>query len=119
MVRHIGAVASAPPPSGMPPQGNLAARDIEGLGAELIDYHAIFAPLFFRREQQEWGAKYLQGQMLAIERKTIEPMALALEGGDVQAMQQFISDGAWDDEAILVTHQGLVAESLGTPRVGY
>jgi hypothetical protein len=31
--------------------------------------------------------------MLPIERKSIEPMALAWDGGDVQAMQQFIGQG--------------------------
>ncbi len=111
-------VASVPPPSGMPPEVNLAPRDVKALKAELIDYHAIFAPLFFRQEQRDWSIKYFQGQMLRIERKSIEPMALALEGGDVQAMQQFISDGAWDDETILATHQGLVAETLGDPETG-
>lgn len=118
MAKYVSTVATTPPPSGMPPELNLAPRDVETLMAELIDYHAIFAPLFFRREQREWSIKYLAGQMLAIERKTIEPMALALEGGDVQAMQQFISDGAWNDEMVLKTHQGLVAESLGDPETG-
>lgn len=56
--------------------------------------------------------------MLAIERKSIEPIALDLEGGDVQAMQQFISDGAWNDEMVLKTHQGLVAERLGDSETG-
>ena len=45
-------------------------------------------------------------------------MALALDGGDVQAMQQFISQGAWDDEAVLERHQQLVAETLGDAASG-
>lgn len=111
-------MGASPPPSGMPPEVNLAPRDVRALGAELAEYHSIFAPLFWRYEQQEWSMKYLQGQMLTIERKTIEPMALALEGGNVQAMQQFISDGAWDDDVILEAHQELVAESLGDGQTG-
>lgn len=110
--------ASTPPPSGMPPEGNLTPRDVEALMGELVDYHAIFSPLFLRQEQREWSVKYMQGQMLHIDRKSIEPMALALEGGDVQAMQQFISEGAWDDELILETHQRLVAETLGDSETG-
>jgi hypothetical protein len=43
-------MAGTPPPSGMPPEGNLAPRDIRALKDELIDCHAIFSPLFFRRE---------------------------------------------------------------------
>jgi SRSO17 transposase len=45
-------------------------------------------------------------------------MALALPGGEVQAMQQFISQGAWDDEPILHHHQQLVAQTLGDSATG-
>lgn len=92
---------------------NLAPRDVEWLASELMDYHAVFALLFFREEQREQSLKYLQGQMLAIEHKSIEPMADALQGGNVQAMQQFIGLGAWDDDLVLSSYQDLVAESLG------
>lgn len=113
-----GAPEAAPPPSGMPPTLNLAPRDVEGLAAELVAYHQLFAPLFLREEQRRWALKYLQGQTLDIERKSVEPMALALEGGNVQAMQQFIGVGAWQDEPILETHQRLVADSLGDQGTG-
>jgi len=94
---------------------NLAPRDIEALVEELQVYHAIFSPFFRRREQREWGLQYLHGQLLDLPRKSIEPMALALPGGNVRAMQQFIGEGAWDDAAMLVAHQRLVAETLGEP----
>jgi len=110
--------AAAPPPSGWPPGNNLAPRDIEELANELVAYHALFAPLFRREEQRQWALKYLQGQLLDLERKSVEPMALALEGGNVQAMQQFISAGAWDDDAVLQQHQRLVAETLGDAATG-
>jgi hypothetical protein len=45
-------------------------------------------------------------------------MALALEHGNVQALQQFIGVGAWDDAAVLQRHQPLVAETLGDPETG-
>ena len=45
-------------------------------------------------------------------------MALAVEGGNVQAMQQFIGVGGWDDEAVLARHQQLVAETLGDAQRG-
>jgi SRSO17 transposase len=108
----------APPPSGLPPTGNLAPRDVERLADALLAYQAEFAPLFRRAEQRHWALQYLQGQLLDLERKSIEPMALALADGDVQAMQQFISVGAWDDGALLERHQALVAESLGDPTTG-
>ena len=85
---------------------------------ELLAYHRAFAPLFQRAEQRHWALKYLEGQLLPLERKSIEPMADALVGGNVQAMQQFISVGAWDDDAVLARHQQLVAETLGDPATG-
>jgi SRSO17 transposase len=107
-----------PPPSGRAPDHNLAPRDVEALADDLVAYHAHFAPLFQRSEQRKWALAYLHGQLLELDRKSIEPMALALEGGDVQAMQQFISDGPWDDERVLEMHQQLVAETLGDAETG-
>jgi len=98
-----------------PPMVNLASRDFETLIEELQASHAIFSPFFRRREQREWGVQYLHGQLLDLPRKSIEPMALALPGGNVRAMQQFIGEGAWDDAAVLVAHHRLVAETLGEP----
>jgi SRSO17 transposase len=116
---HVIAAGSVvPPPSGRPPDHNLAPRDVAALADELVAYHAHFAPLFQRAEQRTWALAYLHGQLLDLERKSIEPMALALEGGNVQGMQQFISDGPWDDQRVLEQHQALVAETLGDPDTG-
>lgn len=102
-----------PPPSGRPPKVNLASRQIGGLHTHLKTYHQTFAPLFQRREQRHWSLKYMEGQMLSLERKSIEPMARALEGGDVQAMQQFASASPWPDDEIIRVHQREVAKTLG------
>ena len=96
-----------------PPPLDLSPEEIAALADELVDYHAAFAPLYYRKEQAHWGYKYLQGLMLPIERKSIEPMALALDGGDVQAMQQFIGQGQWQDDLLLRQHWRLVDETLG------
>ena len=96
-----------------PPPLELSPEDIAGLADELVEYHAAFADLYYRKEQAHWGLQYLQGLMLPIERKSIEPMALALEGGDVQAMQQFIGQGQWQDAALLQQHWRLVDATLG------
>jgi len=88
------------------------------MAEELVTYHTQFHDLFQRREQREWSAFYLRGQLAELERKTVEPMVLALKGPEVAAVragQQFLGEGAWEDEPILLRHQGLVAESLGEP----
>jgi SRSO17 transposase len=105
-------------PSSQKPERNLAPHDLEGIAEELVTYHALFHDLFQRREQREWSAFYLRGQLADLERKTVEPMVLALHGPDlaaVRAGQQFLGEGAWADAPILVRHQRLVAESLGEP----
>src|SRR6266487_160409 len=107
-----------PPPSGQPPVINLAPRDVEGLADALVAYYAHFAALFPRAEHRHWALAYLQGQFLDLERKSIEPMALAVADGSVQAMQQFISLGAWDDDRVLRAHQQLVADTLGDRATG-
>jgi SRSO17 transposase len=100
----------------------LRPEDLADVGEELAAYHAHFAPLFARREQRAWAAVYLRGLLLAdVRRKNVEAMALRLLGAGpdaarrVRALQQFIGEGAWDDDAILAEHQRLVAASLGEP----
>ena len=53
----VTAPAVSPPPSGRPPESNLAPRDVAGLADELVAYHALFAPLFRREEQRQWALK--------------------------------------------------------------
>src|SRR5215204_5928085 len=83
---------------------------------ELRAYHAIYSPLFQRREQREWSEQYLHGLLLNIPRKSIEPIVLSLKGADlnaVRAMQQFVGEGAWDDATILQRHWQEVNADLG------
>jgi SRSO17 transposase len=95
---------------------DLTPGDLATLLDELRGYHAIYSPLFQRREQREWSEKYMHGLLLDLPRKSIEPMVLSLEGTTpkaVRAMQQFLTDGAWDDEAILTRHGQEVEQALG------
>lgn len=99
---------------------NLASEEVASLARELMDYHQHFAPLYYRREQREWAAFYLRGLLTAdVPRKNVEAMALRLLGvgphaeRQVRALQQFIGEGKWDDDALLAEHQRLVNETLG------
>lgn len=116
--RAQGATQTSPPPSGQAPSENLARRDAKRLASELSDYYAEYTPLFARSEQREWAQLYLRGQLSDLERKSIEPMVLRERGKDinaVRAVQQFIGEGAWDDDRILEQHHQLVAQDLGEP----
>jgi SRSO17 transposase len=105
----IPAIATAPVLS-------LHPQEITRLVDDLHAYHAIYSPLFQRREQRQWSADSLRGLLLDIRRKSIAPMVLALHGADfnaIRAMQQFVSDGAWPDETILKRHWRAVDKTLG------
>jgi len=98
------------------PTLELTPQDVAGLVDELRAYHAIYAPLFQRQEQRDWAAQYLRGLLSALPRKSIEPMVLALVGADrnaVRGMQQFLSAGPWDDDALLRRHWQEVEQTLG------
>jgi SRSO17 transposase len=98
------------------PAMDLTPQAIDNLVEELRAYHAIYSPLFQRREQREGAAKYLHGLLLDIPRKSIEPMVLALEGAHpktVRTLQLFISEGTWDDDALLHRHWQEVEQVLG------
>jgi len=57
----------------------------------------------------------MAGQLSPLERKSIEPIALAVEDGNVRTMQRFISDAPWDDDRILAKYRSLVNDDLGSP----
>ena len=95
---------------------DLTPQDVDNLLEELRAYHALYAPLFQRREQRDWSVQYLRGLLSDLPRKSIEPMVLALVGADrkaVRGMQQFLSAGPWDDAAILQRHWQEVDQVLG------
>ncbi|MFJ9041882.1 IS701 family transposase [Streptomyces sp. NPDC102406] len=49
-----------------------------------------------RKDQRAKGECYLRGLMLEGRRKSIQPMAARLPDGDMQALQQFVSQSPWD-----------------------
>jgi SRSO17 transposase len=55
------------------------------------------------------------GQFSPLERKSIEPMALQVEGGKVRAMQRLVSDALWDEAAMRETYHRLVQDEMGEP----
>jgi SRSO17 transposase len=103
------------------PKMDLAIPDIEHLVEDLRAYHAIYRPLFQRREQRAAASTYLQGLLAPLPRKSIEPMVLAVEGvapNAVRAMQSFISEGQWNEERLWHQHWKEVATELGADEGG-
>src|SRR5262244_1829627 len=97
------------------PRFELTPRDVEGFLDELQTFHDHFRSCFARSEPRGHFFNYMVGQFSALERKSIEPMALEVAGGNVRGMQRFISDNIWDEDKMRQTYHGLVAAEMGDP----
>ena len=53
-----------------------------------------------RKERREHAEEYVRGLLMDGERKSIEPMADRLPGGDVQALQQFVNQSPWSTKEV-------------------
>jgi SRSO17 transposase len=97
------------------PKFELDRDDILGFAEELKGFHENFVDCFHRSESRDNFFRYMSGQFSQLERKSIEPIAIAMEGGKIRAMQRFVSDAPWDDDKIERKYRSLVNEDLGHP----
>jgi SRSO17 transposase len=81
---------------------------------ELKGFHEVFSDCFYRSESRDHFFRYMVGQFSELERKSIEPIALKVEDGNVRPMQRFISDAEWDDKKILNKYHSFINEDMGT-----
>ena len=97
------------------PKFDLGKGDVRDFMNELRGFHEQFADCFHRSESRDHFFNYMAGQFSALERKSIEPIALAIEDGNVRAMQRFVSVAQWDDDKIISNYRSLVYSDLGSP----
>ena len=97
------------------PKFDVRKEDIEDFHHELKGFHDYFRDCFSRSESRDHFFKYMVGQFSQLERKSIEPIALAVEQGNIRAMQHFVSDVMWDDDKVLDKYHTLVSDDLGDP----
>ena len=97
------------------PAFDLVRSDVEGFMEELWEFQSSFHDCFARSEPRAHFFDYMVGQLSPLARKSIEPMALEVEGGTVRGLQRFISDVRWDEEQMRWNYHQLVAEALGEP----
>jgi len=83
------------------PKFEINKEDIEDFSNELKGFHENFRDCFSRSESRTHFYNYMVGQFSELERKSIEPIALAVKDGNIRAMQHFISKVVWDDDKIL------------------
>jgi SRSO17 transposase len=96
------------------PKFTITKGDVKGFINELKGFHEVFSDCFHRSESRGHFFRYMVGQFSELERKSIEPIALNVEDGNVRPMQRFVSDAEWDDDRILNKYHSLVNEDMGT-----
>ena len=74
------------------PPFDVQVSDVEGFMDELQDFQSIFHDCFARSEARAHFLDYMVGQYSPLARKSIEPMALAVEGSSIRSLQRFLSD---------------------------
>ena len=84
---------------------------VEGRLARFLDQ---FGDCFGRSEPRENLAVYVRGQLSNLERKSVEPMALAA-GVRPRTQQCFLSRARWDDELLRDRTQPIVVRDFGSP----
>jgi len=97
------------------PQFDINKSDVDNFLDELTGFHENFQDCFHRSESRGHFFRYMVGQFSELERKSIEPIALSVENGNVRAMQRFISDAEWDDDKIQNKYRNMITEDLGSP----
>jgi SRSO17 transposase len=97
------------------PTFDVTPSDVAGFVEELWEFQSAFHDCFARSEPRAHFFDYMVGPLSPLARKSIEPMALHVEGGTIRGMQRFISDVHWDEEQMRWTYHQLVAEEMGEP----
>lgn len=95
------------------PKFELDRNDVEGFIGILKGFHAEFRDCFAREEGRNNFFFYSVGQFSQLERKSIEPIALNVEGAKVRAVQRFISEATWDEKKMIHKYRCLVNDDMG------
>ncbi len=98
------------------PKFTIEKKEVEDFIDELRVFHEQFNDCFSRSEPRENFFRYAVGRFSNLEKKSIEPIALNIQGGEVRSMQRFISDIVWDENKILHKYHNLVNEDMGNTK---
>ena len=78
-------------------------------------FHAFFAPVFGRKQWRERSRHYLQALLVQSgERRNAENLSETVPAS-ARAMQRFLTESPWDDDAVIGRLQEYLAPRLGHP----
>jgi SRSO17 transposase len=91
------------------------AADILSLEPMLAEFLGRFNDCFQRRDTRGHFPVYIRGQLSELERKSVEPIALAA-GVPVRTLQEFLTHLVWDDERMAHRVREMVATEQADPQ---
>lgn len=79
----------------------------------LAEHLSTYTPALGRKEHYQHFVSMIQGLLSDLDRKSIEPIALAFEGADnVRVLTKFMSDAKWREADMKKTYQTELADML-------
>ena len=104
-------------------------RELQACADRLEEFLTTMLASVGRSERRHHGSLYVQGLLLDGERKSIEPLAERVPGGNVQALQQFVGQSPWAWEPVrrllaqhleeqLLPAAGWIVDDTGFPKQG-
>ena len=91
------------------------AANFERIYDGLQQFHAFFATAFGRKQWRERSRNYLQALLVqAGERRNAENLSESV-GVSARALQRFLTEARWDDDAVMVRLQEYLAPRLAHP----
>jgi len=93
----------------------MEVKDVKAMGRQLKKFLSNFDDCFGRSEPRANLKTIVQGQLSDLERKSLEPIALAA-GVPPRTLQDFVASGNWDQERLCDRGQQMVATEYAHPR---
>ena len=89
-------------------------EEFERVAASFAAFHQEFAPLFGRTEARTHSEQYLRGLLVQqTDRRNAENLAEAIDGATPRALQRFLTEATWSDQAVTSRLQAYVGRRLG------
>src|SRR5882724_356671 len=86
----------------------MTVQQIRALGPALVEFVGEFADCFIDPDTRYHLTEYVKGQFSNLPRKSVEPMALAMDVPP-RTLQEFLSLSKWDHDRLRDTMQRMVA----------
>ena len=89
-------------------------EEFERVADSFATFHREFAPLFGRTEARARSEQYLRGLLVQqTNRRNAENLAEAIAGATPRALQRFLTEATWSDQAVTSRLQAYVGRRLG------